>query len=402
MIDRSRKIMQPLEGVRVLELSRFLAGPFCGLILAHLGAEVIKVELPGGEPTRKMLGPFYKEKSLWFSAFNSNKKGITLDWRSEEGKKILYNLVKKSDILIENMVPGGLAKRTGLTIEALHKLNPSVVLVSVSGYGQFGPNKNRRAHDQTVQAEAGLMALQGEPKGIPMKTGPAIGDFLAGYNAALGALAAVMRARQTGKGDHVDVALYDSIIGVLETHLTRYTRMGLVSPRIGNRSHITAPTNLFKTVDGYIMIIGADDYWIRLTKMLGKPELAEDPRFKSAKNRLANEDETEQIVKNFLNGLTTKEAVEQLEDAGIPVAPLRTLPEVAKDPQVRERKLIRRVKDSDGVSLDVPVVPINFLLTETKKYKAPPLVGEHNVEVYGELLKLSNDHIAELAERGII
>ncbi|MEO5965306.1 MAG: CoA transferase, partial [Candidatus Limnocylindrales bacterium] len=309
----------PLDGFRVLDLSRFIAGPFCGQILGDMGADVIKVERPGGEDARSQ-GPFLDGESLYAMAYNRNKSSLTLDTRNPLAGPVLERLVAWADVLIENYRPGTLAAM-GLGWERLHQAYPRLVLTSLSGFGQTGPLAERPLFDPIAQAASGLMSLTGEPDGPPMLAGTYIADHVAGLYGAIGTQAALMARAWTGVGQRVDVASLDALVSVLGTRPMAYAMLGAQSERRGSRDPYSAPANVFPTTDGHVYLhAGTDSLFPRLCAVIGRDDLAADPQFATIASRLGNVDALEAEVAAWTSARSSDEVEAVMAAAGVPCA----------------------------------------------------------------------------------
>ncbi|MCL5026659.1 MAG: CoA transferase [Chloroflexi bacterium] len=391
----------PLDNVRVLDMSRVIAGPWCAMLLASLGAEVIHVEPPGGEDTRNM-GPFAGPDrfSLYFAAHNSNKKSITLNTRSDNAKRLFAKLVEKSDVVIENFRPG-VMKAMGFSWEEMAKINPGIILTSVTGFGQNGPFGQRGGFDQIMQAMYGMMDMTGEPDGEPMKAGTLVVDYLAGTNAAVATLGALRHRDRTGEGQHVDVALMDGSVNMYAFSIAEYLLTGLLRHRLGNQHYYSTPARVFKTKDGYVfIIIHGDNLWERLAKVIGGPALNEN--YKTRQGRYEHRPEVDGIVADFMATKTTDEAMKILEEGDVPAGPIHDLAQVAADPQVQYRHLLVDLEYPGTGRIVVPNAPFKLTRTPAEINRRPPTPGEHNEEIYGGLLGVSKEELEALkAEKAI-
>ncbi len=390
-----------LEGVKVLELTHVISGPFCGMLLGDLGADVIKAERP-------KVGEFYREEaqkneagiSIIYPTYNRNKKGITLNVKAEEAKEIMARLIKETDIFIENYRPG-LLKKLGFGYEELKKINPKLIMVSISGFGQSGPYANAPAYDMTIAAISGLMSVNGEPQ-HPMKTGPAISDFLSGIYGAVGALGALHHREKTGEGQYVDVSMMESAMSVFDaffaqTHYTGEAPMGM-----GNRRANYAPVNSFKAKDGYVYIAGSkQSHWESLVKVMGRTDLLADVRFITAKDRKKNEGEIEGIVEAWTLTLTMSQLIEKLEEEAIPCAPVKGLRKVMADPHVKARGSLINIPYPGLGDYPTPAFAPKFSSIEVSQNSAP-LLGEHNREVYCDILGYTEEEFQALNDTGVI
>ncbi|MBN9008630.1 MAG: CoA transferase [Rhizobiales bacterium] len=389
----------PLTGIKVLDLSRFIAGPFCAQMLGDMGAEVIKVERPGGEDARHH-EPFYKGASVYTMIFNRNKRAITLSTRHKEARAILEKLVRRSDVLVENFRPGTLAEM-GFGYERLHELNPRLVITSISGFGQTGPLAQRALFDAIAQAMSGLMSLTG--KGEPTLTGTFIADYVAGLHGVIGTLRALHHREKTGEGQVVDVASLDAMFSCLSTYPSAAAMLDMTPQRFGSRDPLTGPANVFKARDGHIYLhAGTNPLFPRLCKAMGQPDLARDPRYADVRDRMKNIEALEPIVGAWVAGCTVEEAGAALTAEGIPWGPVNTIADVVASPQIAAREMMLDVEHPTLGTLKLPGIPVKLSATPGSVDKAPPLVGEDNDAVYGEVLGFSKEEIAKLRADGAI
>jgi crotonobetainyl-CoA:carnitine CoA-transferase CaiB-like acyl-CoA transferase len=392
---------QPLTGVKVLDLSRFIAGPLCCQILADMGAEVIKIERPAGEDSRR-LAPFFKGHSIYTMLYSRNKHAGTLDTRHPDALAILENLVRRSDIVVENYRPGTL-DAMGLPFERMQELNPGVILVSISGFGQTGPLAQRALFDGIAQAASGLMSMTGDPDGRPTLTGAFVADYIAGYQGAIGALLAVIHQRATGEGQRVDVASVDALFSALGTAPSAYAMLGQTMERNGSRDRMSAPANLFQTADGWLYLhAGTDALFRRLCTAMGRPELPEDSRYATVAQRMQNVEGVERLVSDWLSGLTAEQAGEALDRAGIPYSKVMGVDEVASSEQIRAREMLVDVEHPELGTVTLPGVPIKLSAAPGSIRKPPPLVGEDNDYIFGDVLGMTPEQILDLRERRVI
>lgn len=392
-----------LEGLKVLDLTRVLAGPFCTMMFADMGAEIIKVEQAGkGDDTRHM-GPFKEGESAYFMNLNRNKKGITLNLKDPRGKAIFLDLVKKADVVIENFRPGTMEK-LGLGYEDLKKVNPGLVYGAISGFGHTGRYSQKPGYDIISQAMSGLMSTTGWPGGEPTRTGTAMGDVLGGLSSAIGILAAVYNKIQTGEGQKVDVALVDSAVASLEIINMIYLVEGRVPTRIGNRYESTYPYDSFRGSDGSLVIgAGNDKLWVSLCKVMSRPELAEDPRYLHVPDRVARHEELKEIVEEWTMKRTVDEIYEMLDAAGIPCAPIYDIAQVANDPHIAgDREMFVDLEHPVAGKMKVTGAHIKLSGTPPTLRTPSPALGQHNDEVLGELLGYPQEKISELREEGVI
>jgi crotonobetainyl-CoA:carnitine CoA-transferase CaiB-like acyl-CoA transferase len=398
-----------LSHVRVLDLSRVLAGPWASQLLADLGAEVIKIERPGpGDETRGWGPPWLAaadgtetRESAYFACANRGKKSVAVDLGRPEGQAIVRRLAERSDVVLENFKVGALA-RLGLGFEDLSGLNPRLVYCSITGFGQAGPYRDRPGYDFVVQGMGGLMSVTGEPDGAPMKAGVALADVLTGMYAATAALAALAHRERSGRGQHVDLALLDVQVATLANLAENYLVTGRPPARLGNAHASIVPYQAFATRDGHVVVaVGNDGQFERLCEVMGKPELSADPRFATNAARVENRAALVPVLAALLATRPTREWVEALERAGVPCGPINDLAQVFEDPQVRFRGL--RVEVPHPLAGTVPVVASPMRLSETPvRHGTPPLLGEHTREVLADLLGMAEAEIEALRRGGVI
>ena len=392
-----------LEGIVVLDLTRVLAGPYCGTLIADMGATVIKVENPiGGDDSRSM-GPFINGNSVYYANFNRSKLGCTLNLKTSEGKEIFKELVKKADIIIENYRPGTMEK-LGLGYDELKKVNPAIIYGAVSGFGHTGPLSKRAGYDIIGQAMGGLMSTTGWPGGPATRSGTPLGDVLGGLNLAIGILAALVNREKTGLGEKVDVALVDSVASAMENITMIYQATGRIPQRIGNRYESTYPYDSFPANDGDVIIAaGNNKLFSILCEIMEQPELKNDSRFLDVKSRVANHDDLFEIVSTWTKKYSVEEIDKKLNDAGCPASIVNTIDRLVVDRQIAgAREMFPEIEQPGIGKLQITACPQK--LTRTKSYprKAAPLLGEDNIDIYGKLLEFDENKIKELKEKGII
>jgi crotonobetainyl-CoA:carnitine CoA-transferase CaiB-like acyl-CoA transferase len=402
-----------LSSIRVLDLSRVLAGPWASQILADLGADVIKIERPGaGDDTRAWGPPWFSgqqpddQVAAYYLCANRNKRSVTVDIGSAEGQALLRDLAGRSDVLVENFKVGGLA-RYGLDYESLHAVNPALVYCSITGFGQTGPYAERAGYDFLVQGLGGLMSVtgrpDGEPGGGPMKVGVALTDILTGLYAANAIQAALAARDRTGMGQHIDMALLDVQVACLANQAMNYLATGQDPARLGNAHPSIVPYQDFPTADGYmILAIGNDGQFTRFCAEAGKPDLATDVRFATNEARVRNRDTLIPLLRHMTTARTTAAWVRALEGCAVPCGPINGLGDVFADPQVRAREL-RITMDYPGVG-PIPLVASPMRLSDTPvDYRLPPpSLGAHTEEVLLDLLGMSPQAIRALRERGVV
>ena len=392
-----------LEGIVVLDLTRVLAGPYCGTLIADMGATVIKVENPiGGDDSRSM-GPFINGNSVYYANFNRSKLGCTLNLKTFEGKEIFKELVKKADIIIENYRPGTMEK-LGLGYDELKKVNPAIIYGAVSGFGHTGPLSKRAGYDIIGQAMGGLMSTTGWPGGPATRSGTPLGDVLGGLNLAIGILAALVNREKTGLGEKVDVALVDSVASAMENITMIYQATGRIPQRIGNRYESTYPYDSFPANDCDVIIAaGNNKLFSILCEIMEQPELKNDSRFLDVKSRVANHDDLFEIVSTWTKKYSVEEIDKKLNDAGCPASIVNTIDRLVVDRQIAEaREMFPEIKQPGIGKLQITACPQKLTRTRSYPRKAAPLLGEDNIDIYGKLLGFDENKIKELKEKGII
>lgn len=403
-----------LSHIRVLDLSRVLAGPWCGQILGDLGAEVIKVERPGtGDDTRHWGPPYIKDaegnesrEAAYFQSANRNKQSLTLDFTQPEGQRLVRELVAQCDVLLENFKVGGLAAY-GLDYESLKTINPRLIYCSITGFGQTGPYAKRAGYDFMIQGLGGLMSLTGRPEGEegagPVKVGVALTDILTGLYATVGVLAALNQREQSGIGQHIDVALLDVQVACLANQAMNYLATGVSPKRLGNAHPNIVPYQDFPSADGnFILAVGNDGQFRKFCEVAGIAGLADDPRYATNKARVANRAELIPQLRQATVFKTTAQWVELLEQAGVPCGPINDLQQVFADPQVLARGLRLDLPNSLGSDTPQVASPLRLSATPVAYRSAPPLLGEHTDALLQRLLGVSEEAIAGLRTAGVI
>lgn len=392
-----------LDGVKVLDLTRVLAGPYCGMMLADMGAEVIKIEVPGKGDDARGNFPIINGESAYYMNLNRNKKGITLNLKSEKGKEILRKLAAQSDILIENYRPGVMEK-LGLGYEQLKAVNPVLIYGCVSGFGHFGPYSQRAGYDIIGQAMSGLMSTTGWPGGQPTRTGTAIADVMGGLSCCVGILAAYINRLKTGEGEKVDVSLVDAMVSSLEIINIIYLCTGKVPERIGNRYEAIYPYDSFDASDGAIVIgAGNDKLFALLCAEMGKPELLKDERFDCNNNRVLNHAQLKPIIEEWLRDKKIDDTVEKLLAVGIPAAPINTIDRVVKDPHIAgAREMFVEIDHPKAGKLKMTGNQIKFTNHKIDAFKAAPILSQDTEEVLREKLGMSEDEVRQLKEEQVV
>ena len=392
-----------LEGIRVLDFTHALSGPYGTMILADLGAEVIKVEPRTLGDKSRGTGPLVNGISTYFFSINRGKKSITVDLKKPEGREIIYSLVKSVDIVTENFLPGTM-DRLGIGYERLREINPRLIYASVSGFGQTGPYANKPALDIIVQAMGGLMSITGEPEGPPLRTGVSIGDIAAGMYMSIAILAALHERNRSHQGQMIDISMLDCQLALLENAFIRHLNTGEIPGRIGSRHPVVTPFGAFRTKDSWLVLAmsGAPGRWELLCATIGRTDLMDDERFQTNISRNKHVQELEAIFAHELLKKTTAEWMKELEAIGVPCAPIKSIDQVAMDPQVVSRSMITEVSVDDASSMRIIDSPIKMSRTPAGVRERAPNVGEHTHATLAELLGLSEEQLAELGEKGII
>ncbi|MEX2525247.1 MAG: CoA transferase [Gammaproteobacteria bacterium] len=390
----------PLAGLRVVEMGQLIAGPFCGQLLADLGAEVIKIELPGkGDPMRD----WGRKLPVWWSIIARNKKCITLDVRTQAGREIALDLAAQSDIVLENFRPGTMEK-WGLGYDELCAVNAGIILTRVSGYGQDGPYSGRAGYGGIGEAMGGLRYIVGDPAKPPSRVGISIGDSLAALFACVGTLAAVHSREHTGRGQVVDSAIYEAVLGVMESTVPEYTVGNFIRERTGSILPGLAPSNVYPAKDDRMVLIGAnqDSVFQRLCAAMDRPELAEDERYQTHLARGENQRELDEVIAGWTKQFDTEELLDRLEENGVPAGKMYRAPDMLDDPHYRARQSIIEVDHTRYENLKMQNVFPRFSSTPGSVNWPGPEVGQHNGDVYSELLGYDDDRLETLKQDGII
>lgn len=396
---------QALDGIRVLDLTQYEAGPSCTQMLAWLGAEVIKIEPPAGEPGRTALSDKRGEDAWFFLLLNSGKKGVTLNLKSEPGRAMFRELVRGADVLVENMGPGAM-DRLGLGWEALRALNPRLIAASVKGFGGGGPYADYKSFEWIAQAMAGAMSMTGSPDGPPTKAIGGLADTGAGLHTAIGILAAIIQRQVTGMGQQVEVAQQEAVVNLLRIHLRESYATGKPAPRQGNRSAAAAPSNIYRCRPGgpndYVFIHCATaEMWKALTRIVGRPEMADDPRYHDRRDRVQIVDEIDAMIETWTEQRGKHEVMEIMAGAGVPCGAVLDSTEILADPHLRKRRFIVDLEHPRRGPYPMPGNPVRLADSPTEVSRSP-LLGEHNAEVYGKLLGYDADRIESLRRDGVI
>lgn len=397
-----------LENLTVLDLTRVLAGPFCTMMLADMGANVIKIEIPnGGDDTRSY--PPFREKnlhgereSLYFANINRNKKGITLNLKAPEGKAVFKKLVEKADIVVENYRPGVMDK-LGLGYDVLKEINPRLIYAAVSGFGCYGPYHLRPGYDILAQAMGGMMAITGPKGGSPTRAGSALGDMLGGLHVTIGILAAVNARTITGRGQRVDVSLMDSVIAATENTALKYLESGEIPPRMGNRYAAVSPYDAFRVKDGVIIIAAGNQHLYEklCTEVLHRPDMITDPRFIDMPGRLKYQDDIQEVIEDTLKDYTMEEATNLVLSKGIPAGPILNIKQILEDPHVKEREMFVEMDHPTLGHITVNGCAIKLMDTKPSVRTPAPALGQDNREIYEEMLGMSEQEFEDLQAKKV-
>ena len=398
--------MKPLDGVKVIDLTHMLAGPYAGMVLADLGAEVVKIEpLGNGEMTRGLLkdDPNYSFKGFgaYFLTLNRNKKSVSIDLKSEEGLNVFYDLIKSADIVLNNF-SAGVVKKLKIDFETLNNINPKIITCSITGFGETGPHSSRPAYDQIVQAYSGGMSITGPDANTPTRAGIPIGDLGSGLYGVIGILSALLSREKTNKGQHIDMSLLDVQISLLTYMATMQTLSGIDPKPIGNAHFVHVPYNSFTTKDGFVVIaVITDAFWEALLDVVNTESLR-DPRFSKSIDRLKNQQFIESELNKILSTQTSDYWIKALNKAKVPCGPINTFSQALSDEQIIHRNMMVEVEHPDGGKVKMPGNPIKLSYTDEDSYTPPPHLGAHTKEILKEWGKFDDNTIQELIERNII
>ena len=398
--DARDDLTGPLAGVKVLEITSTWAGPMCGVVLADLGAEVVKVEIPTGDVARSIMALPDSEVSVMHATVNRNKRSLAIDMTKPEGKQVLLDLAAESDILLENFKSGVLA-RHGLGYDDVRSVKPDIIYVSVTGWGQFGPNHEAAGYDPLAQATSGFMTVNGSPDGPPTKSGSFLADDLGGLHGAIGAMAALRHRDQTGEGQYVDIALLDSMLYQTDGMPT-LGAIGVQPDRWGNEFGFAVPADVYQCTDGPVYCgVLLDDHWKRLAVIIGQPELAENEAFVNVEGRAQNRDVCNMLLGGWLGERTRDEAIEVLREAGLAIAKVQSFIDVVEDEHVQERDMLQPVTHHDGTTVPIVGPSWKFSRTPVKIRTPAPSLGQ-DTDAILEGLGLTDDQVAGLRDAGIV
>ncbi|MHC1598677.1 MAG: CaiB/BaiF CoA transferase family protein [Candidatus Methanofastidiosia archaeon] len=393
---------RPLEGIKIIDLGHVLAAPYCTMVLADLGAEVIKIERPGvGDDTRRF-SPYINGESAYFNSINRDKESMTLNLKNPKGKEIFLELVKKGDVITENYRPDTMDK-LGLGYEELKKINPKIIYACITGFGHDTVYPGRPGYDIIAQAAGGLMSITGYPDKPPTRVGSSIGDIISGLFTVIGILSALRARETTGKGQKIDIAMTDCVMAVLENAFARYTATGEVPERIGSRHPSLAPFDVFKTKDGWMVIgVGNDSLWAKFCKGLNIEEYITDPKYATNEARSNHSDELKTYIEKWTSARTTDKAVEEISSFGVPCGPVNTVDKVMEDANTKLRNMVVDLPHPTVGKMTFVNNPIKLSETPCDIFKAAPGLGEDTDKVLKRILGYSEEKIEALRKEGII
>ncbi|HEX3863243.1 MAG TPA: CoA transferase [Stellaceae bacterium] len=392
---------RPLAGVMVLDFGQVYQGPYATMLMAKAGADVIKIEPPNGEPLRRRAPPG-KSTTFPIAMLNGNKRAVTLNLKHERGRDLLFRMVRKGDVLLENFAPG-VMDRLGVGYKVLSEINPRLVYASGTGYGLSGPDRDNLAMDLTIQAVSGLISATGLPDEPPLKSGPAVVDFLSGIHLYAATITALFEREHTGRGRLVEVAMQEAAYPTLTSQLEAYWRTGEVPKRTGNGSHGRVPINVYPAKDGYVaMNLAVEEHWYNLLAAMGREDLRQDPRFADNTARVANRELVDGTISDWTRTLGKMEIFAIAKQRRIPLAPVRDVNEVMHDPHMHERGFLEEIDHDEIGPMVAPNSPLRFHGADKLDIQPSPKLGQHNAEIYGGWLGLSDGDIADLKASGAI
>jgi CoA:oxalate CoA-transferase len=394
--------MKPLQGVVVLDLSRVLAGPYATMVLADMGADIIKIEPPGAGDDSRAFGPFVGKESAYFMSLNRNKRSMTLNLKEPAAQALFKQMVKKADVVLENYRPGTMEK-FGLGYEDLKPINPKIVYAACSGFGHSGPYSDKPAYDVIVQGMGGIMSITGQEGGEPTRVGASVGDITAGLFTAIGVLTALYHRALTGEGQKVDVGMLDCQLAILENAIARYLVSGVAPVPIGNRHPSITPFEAFKAQDGYIIIaVGNDRLWEKFCNLIDRPDMVSDERFATNPKRTQYQRDLKAILDTVFPAKTVAAWIETLEGAGIPCGPINTVDRIVNDPHIKAREMIVETDHPVAGKIKMAGVPIKLSATPGAVETPAPLLGQHTNEILHQLLGLGEQDVAALRAKGVV
>ena len=397
-----------LENLTVLDLTRVLAGPYCTMLLADMGANVIKIEVPNGGDDTRDYAPFRaknlngEKESVYFANMNRNKKGITLNLKAPEGKEIFKKMVLQADTVVENYRPGVMDK-LGLGYDVLKEINPRIIYAAVSGFGSYGPYSQRPGYDILAQAMGGMMSITGPKGGSFTRAGSALGDILGGMNCTIGILAAVNARNITGKGQRVDIALMDGVIAATENTALKYIETGNIPAPMGNRYASVSPYDGFRVKDGVIIIAAGNQrlYEKLCTDVLNRPDMITDPRFTDMSGRLENQDAIQEVIEDVLKDYTMEEATNFVLSKGIPAGPILNVKQILEDPHIKEREMFVEMDHPTLGKVTVSASAVKLMDTKLTIRTPAPSLGQHNKEIFEGMLGMSDEEFNELHDKKV-
>ena len=392
----------PLNEIKVLDLTRVLAGPYATMLLGDLGADVIKIEQPGTGDESRNFGPFKNGFSLYFMSVNRGKRSLTLNLKSERGQAVFKQLLAHTDVLVENFRPGTM-KKLGLDYDTLKASHPSLIYAACSGFGQTGPYAEHGAYDMIIQGMGGIISITGEPDGPPVRVGTSISDITAALFTTIGILSALHHRNQTGNGQFVDVAMLDSLVAVLENAVVRYFATGEPPKPLGARHPAITPFEAFASADGHVIIaLGNDTLWAKFCEHVNRSDLILDKRFQTNADRTENHSQLFPILSEIMSERTTDDWIDALGKIGVPCGPINAMDKVVNHPQVQAREMIARVAHQITGEVEVPGVPIKLSETPGDVDAPAPSLGEHTTEILTGVLKMSPDEVEKLKQDGVV
>ena len=394
----------PLDGIRILDLTQVLFGPFATMLLSDLGAEVIKIERPGVGDIARGNGPLVREVSTYFLSLNRGKKSVALNLATQRGVEVFLGLVKNADILVENFTPGTMEK-LNLSYEKVKEHNPKIIYVAGSGFGQHGPYAEKPAFDVIIQAMGGIMSITGEEGGPPVRPGASYGDIAAGLFLCIATLAALQERNVSGEGQFIDISMLDCQLTVLENAFVRYLNTGEIPRALGTRHPVIAPFQAFETRDGYVAVAlrgGIKDQWPLFCAAIDRVDIIDDPRFEDGWLRTINYKEMEPILTDAMKNKTTREWIDELEKVGIPCGPVNSIDQIANDPHTAARNMIVEVNHPEAGTFKVVNTPFKFSRTPGMVGRFSPDLGEHTQDVLKQLLGMTPEEISALEDAEVI